>query len=199
MSHIHLILAVDPASFDKDNVQQYLNELIAGHVMEVVPPEKVQEWIDEGFLRDHDDALHVQDLANTVLRHICNPRCQARVKAEGNESDTKCRKLHSVRDTPDPTRDCFIEMPFDWKLTTLELLEKINLYNKENGSFETPWFKPMRHMTACQPSATCNMSPVDRKLFTLFRSMSNLQWVLHTKGVCKYVVKYLVSCVVSPM
>eukprot|EP00984_Skeletonema_dohrnii_P023809 scaffold12895_cov164-Skeletonema_dohrnii-CCMP3373.AAC.6 len=192
-SHIHMILAVDEKSMDKDGVKEYLNDLIAGHVMEVVPPEDVEDWIGEGFLVDRYDAKIVEYLAQTILSHICSPRCQRRVKSKGDENDTKCRKLHSVRDSPDPTEDCFVSIDYEWGVSAQELLEKIGLFNKESGKYEHSWFTPTRHMTACQPNATCNMSPVDRKLFAVLRSMQNLQYLLHTNGVCKYVVKYLVK------
>ena len=188
-----MILAVDQSSMDNTNVMEYLNDLIAGHVMEVVPTEKIQEYINEGFLVDEHDADELTKLASSILRHVCTPRCQKRVSSEGKESDTKCRKLNSVTDTPDPTEDCFVEIDYDWGLSTKELLEKIGIYNSETNEYESVFFKPTRHMTACQPNADCNMSPVDRKLFAILRSMQNLQWLMHTNGVCKYVVKYLVS------
>lgn len=120
-SHIHMILAIDQSSIDKEHIREYLNDLIAGHVLEVVPPEKIHEWISKGLLSDEQDAARLTQLANIVLRHDCTPRCQKRVKSEGGEDDTKCRKLNSVRDTPDPTQDCFVPIECKWGGNTKEL------------------------------------------------------------------------------
>lgn len=188
-----MILAVDQSSMDNEQVRHYINDLIAGDVMNVVPVEKMEDWISRGLLSDRQDVEVLTNLANTILRHDCTPRCQKRVKSEGGEGDFKCRKLHSVRDTPDPTEDQWITMEHDWGGDVLELLEQIGIYNSSTNQYANPFFTPTRHMTGAQPNATCNMSPIDRELFAILRAMQNLQWLSHTNGVCKYVVKYLVS------
>lgn len=181
-SHIHMIVAVEESSMGNASVQEYLNDLIAGHFLEVVRPEDIHDWLSEGFLVDEYDINALTTLAKTILSHTCNHRCQRRVNSKGDEKDTKCRKLHSVKDTPDPTQDCFVEIDYDWSETTKDLLHKIGLFNKENETYGHSWFTPTRHMTACQSNATDNMSPVDRKLFAVLRSMQNLQFLLATNG-----------------
>lgn len=186
-----MILAVDRNSMANGDVKKYLDELISGYVMDIVPPEKINQWKEEGFIKSQLDAEKLTQLAQTILTHVCSIRCMKRVNANGDGNDFKCRKLHSVKDNPTPTEDCYIPIHYDWHMNTKQLLEKIGLYNSQTEKFGHSWFEPTRHMTSVLPNAVCNMSPVDRKLFAVLQSMQNLQWLAHTNGVAKYVGKFV--------
>ena len=52
-------------------------------------------------------------------------------------------------------------------------------------------FHPKRHILPTNPSDDLNMSPVDRKTFSICRSIQNAQLLTYCDGVKKYVYKYI--------
>ena len=199
--HNHLIIAVDKSTMN-ENTQQFIQDLIRTSVMEIVKSDSdIERLINEGLLKSIDDIPKIEKLAGTILTHKCDERCKMRVGHGDSEKDFRCRKLHNVRDTPDPTKHCLIPIGIKFQKTTLEVLEDIGIfipssldiekYNQNSGSFTHSYFAPKRHMPPCNFNAKCNISPVIVDFFIATKSMQNVQALDHTNGLSKYVCKYI--------
>ena len=185
-----------------ENTQQFIQALIRTSVMEIVKSySDIERLINEGLLKSIDDIPKIEKLADTILTHKCDEHCKMRVGPGDSEKYFRCRKLHNVRDTPDPTKHCLIPIGIKFQKTTLEVLEDIGIfipssidiekYNQNSGSFTHSYFAPKRHMPPCNFNAKCNISPVIVDFFIATKSMQNVQALDHTNGLSKYVCKYI--------
>ena len=141
----------------------------------------------------------IEKRAETVLRHKCDERCLRRVGDGDGPENFRCRKIHPVKGNPDPTSHTYVPFHHEYKPSTLAVLEEIGIYHPppqgsgchEHGTFDHPFFAPMRHIAPCNHNAECNMSPVILEFFVALKSMQNAQLLAHTNGVAKYVTKYI--------
>jgi len=211
--HMHLIMAVDFSHLgihEQERILEYVSSLVATSAMEILRPEDIISFREEGLLREvgeEEQIDSISEAAKRYLRHECKDRCMMRKDTTGDKTkDLRCRKLHSVKDHPDPHRNVIKEIPYPFCQETIDILEECGKYDSTiicqdathghsctNCKFLHKYFKSRRFMVKCNPNAEDNMSPVDRRLFTVCDSMQNLQILLHTAGLCKYLVKYLVK------
>ena len=78
LSHIHLILQVKRNELSEEE-NKFINDLIPASIGEVVRPQEVETFIEEGIFRSHEDWLLMQEDAEKFLPHICNKRCQMQI------------------------------------------------------------------------------------------------------------------------
>ena len=131
-----------------------------------------------------------------------------RVNVGEGDKDFRCRKMHSVKDSPDPSQHNYVPMKHNYQKTTLDILEEVGIFlpnrNRINisvtndisaiyydGIFTHPYFNPKRHIAPSNYNADCNMSPVIPDFFIALKSMQNAQALDHTNGIAKYVCKYI--------
>ena len=143
--------------------------MIRTSTMEIIKgPDELNRLLENGLLSTVDDVAEVVECAETVLPHRCDERCLRRVGDGEGPENFRCRKLHPVRDNPDPTSHAYIPFDHDYDESTLHVLEEIGLYlpppegsgPNVRGTFGHPFFEPTRHLPPCNQNAKCNMSPV---------------------------------------
>ena len=66
LSHIHLILQVKRNELSEEE-NKFINDLIRASIGEVVRPQEVETFIDEGIFRSHEDWLLMQEDAEKFL------------------------------------------------------------------------------------------------------------------------------------
>ena len=98
LSHIHLILQVDWKVMNQSE-KEFVQDLIRASILDVVRPNEVQRFIDEGIFECVDDVKEVYNNAEKFLPHRCNPRCLCRVGPD----KFKCRKVNNLTATEDNT------------------------------------------------------------------------------------------------
>ena len=108
--------------------------------------------------------------------HRCNERCRIRIGPGNSENDFRCRKIHSVLGSSDPTKHVYMKIVSTYHPIAMDILTKIGLY--VDGNFMHPFFDPKRHMPPCNLNAKCNMSPVISDFFVGLKSMMNSQAIL---------------------
>ena len=196
LCHNHLIAAILKHT-QNANSEKYIQDLIRTNVMELVrTDDDLERLINDGLLKSVDDVPQIKSLANTILTHKCDDRCLMRVGDGDRPENFKCRKLHPVKDSPDPTKHNYVKIPYKFQKHTIEILEEIGMYTPSTnpaliGEFTHAYFQPSRHIAPCNYNAKCNMSPVIVDFFIALRSMQNAQALEHTNGTSKYVCKYL--------
>eukprot|EP00957_Ditylum_brightwellii_P212251 15367136-Ditylum_brightwellii.AAC.3 len=175
---------------------EFVKDLIRASVFDVVKPSEVQRFIDEGIIEEVSDVKEIYDDDATCLRHRCSERC-LRWVAPGVYV---CRKLNNIHVTSDNTKHVFKPLPNNHSKTCLEQLIQCGLVlpihiNKDGYGppFKSidQFFHLSRHIPPTNPSDGINISPVEGYLFTVCRSMQNIQWLTYCGGVKKYVCKYI--------
>jgi hypothetical protein len=203
LSHLHALLCFEKGGRNSKEFMEFLGNLQKNSVIDLNDYELMEKFIDEGLVRDETDWSDVIETGRTVLPHNCysNSRCLIQVGPDPVE-DVRCKKQHPVRGRADPVSNEWRKIPVKFSAAALDVLAKTGHYippNSENpeGSFTHVMFDPRRHFGPCNPSATCNMSPVLAEHFAVTRSMQNMQIVCGTNGVTRYVVKVRICCMVS--
>jgi hypothetical protein len=200
LHHIHLILQVEYDLLTEEQID-FVNNLVRASVLDVVRPHEVSKLIEEGVFKCIDDYTDMQNDAKSMLSHVCGSRC-VRIT---NDGKFVCRKLNNLLEAcNDPnltnTRDSFKDLPNNFSDATIEVLVKCGLAVqpeenehgfKNNFKSNLDFFHPKRHIPATNPCGDTNMSPVEGYTFSVCRSMQNLQILVGTGGVNKYVCKYI--------
>lgn len=195
LCHNHMIIAIDRSTMN-DDTQKYIEQLISTHVFDLGRPEDMQRLIDSGLLTPEFDQFCLRNLGMDFLNHKCNDRCLMRIGPGDGPENFRCRKMHSYKDNPDPTKHSYVPFNIKFQDTTLKIFEELELYIPPEdehgvGTFLHDYLKPCRHIGPCPSSATCNMSPVVVDFFAGTLSMQNIQVLAGTNGVTKYVTKYI--------
>ena len=221
LSHVHLITANEKTSERDDTPDLFsrrpegseeedlssseekefeLRDMIRTSTLEIVHgPDDLSSLLEKGLIVSEDGVLEVTKRAETVLPHKCDERCLRRIGDGDGPENFRCRKLHPVKGSPDPTSHAYVSFDHDYMPTTLAVLEEIGIYHPPpedsgphvSGTFDHAFFSPTRHMAPCNHNAQCNMSPVILDFFVALKSMQNAQLLAHTNGVAKYVTKYI--------
>ena len=114
------------------DTERHIQDLIRTSVLEVVrTDDDLERLLESGLLKSLDDVAEVTEHARKILRHACDECCKRRVKADGKETDCWGRKMHSVRDTPDPTRHCYIPVPHGFQKATIEVLKETGMFIRD--------------------------------------------------------------------
>ena len=189
LSHNHLILAIDKSTMN-DNSEQFIQDLIRTSVMEIIRTDTdLPRLINNGMLKSVDEVADVTSLGKTILVHNCNERCKIRIGPGNTDKDFRCRKIHPVLGSSDPTQHTYISINTKFQKATLDVLEDIGIY--QDGKFNHQYFEPKRHMPPYNYNAKYNMSPVISDFFIVLKSMQNVQALDHTNSLTKYVSKYI--------
>ena len=188
--HEHFVLAILQATLDRDS-ERFVQDLLRTSAFDVIRTDEIESLMQRGLLKSQDEAADQVERARQLLQHRCNQRCQKKVGTGSDE--TVCRKLHSVRDSPDCSTHQFIPMKFPFSKSCIDVLEKSDLCTFNDGEikFLHAYFSPTRHMAPCNMNAECNMSPVICEMFLLFQSMVNAQAIGHANAIAKYILKYI--------
>ena len=100
--------------------------------------------------------------------------------SDGPEN-SKCRKQHAVKDTPDPTCHQFIKIPCNLSDVSKVILTHGGMFippTHEDGrdeQYTIPYFQPTRQMAPRITNIQCNMSPIIPEYFVMFKSVHNAQ------------------------
>ena len=165
LCHNHLMLAIRKDTVNPDSVA-YLANLIWTPTFEIVKTNKdVTHLLESGLLKSVDEIPSIASRANTILKHVCNKRCYIRVGAGDGPENYRCRKMHSVKASPDTTRHNYISFRHEYQQASLDVLEEIGMYmpisnSISNGLFKHPFFDPMHHIAPCNFNAKCDSLPV---------------------------------------
>lgn len=193
LSHLHALLCCVQGACSSEEFMTFLANLQKNSVVDLMDPDLMDDFMDKGLVMDNRDWNKMEETAYKVLSHDCSSgRCLVRKGPGPNEK--YCKKQHPVLGRDDPLCNEWRSIPVTFSNSTLEILTQTGHYvpspNKnEDGIFKDPMFQPKRHIGACNPSATENMSPVNAEHFAATRSMQNFQVVCGTNGVTRYVVK----------
>ena len=105
--HEHFVLAILKATLDRDS-ERFVQDLLRTSAFDVIRTDEIESLMQRGLLKSQDEAADQVERARQLLQHRCNQRCQRKVGTGSDE--TVCRKLHSVRDSPDCSTHQFIPM-----------------------------------------------------------------------------------------
>ena len=100
LPHIHALIWLK----DGSEPPEVTEGRIRGSLLDLIRADEVDELVTEGLLENAEEAMHVKELAQRVLRHVCNSRCQRRVGLE--DSALRCRVTDNATESPDPFRYC---------------------------------------------------------------------------------------------
>ena len=101
--------------------------MIRASNFEIVRPGEVEDLIREGVFQNYESWMEMQDHGEKFLPHICNKRCQMRVKSEGERDVTQCRKINNNKISKDITKHTYINLPQNWSDDCVDKLVKIGL------------------------------------------------------------------------
>lgn len=200
--HIHGLIALSKADLSNDEFKEFVCNLQRNAICDLIISDEIDEFIEEGILRDEADWERYMETAEQVLTHKCDNRCKKRVDDTGDDDkDLKCRKRHPVHGREDPHLDDFELLPFEFSQECKNILSQCDFYEDAetagpgfpNGRIVLESLRPKRHIGKVTPSARCNMSEVIPKYFGLTRSMQNTQITADSNKVSSYVVKYIVK------
>ena len=196
LCHIHGLFGLFKNDMDDETFKEFLCDLQANSVGDIIASDDIQEYVDKGLLKDDQDWLTVLAKGNTVLGHTKhNSCCLRRVDHTGvYQINYVCQKLHPVFDSQDLLADEFTNLPYVFSDACLDVLQSFDLYEPPEpgesfGKFKHKMQQPKRHLGKCHPSARDNMSPVLSDHFAFGRSMQNYQVIHGTNAVTRYIVK----------
>ena len=191
LPHLHYVVVIDKKALGP-NAQEKIMAMFRTSPYEMIKSEDLQSFIDEGLLKSEHEVGEKLSLATEILSHKCGPRCQMRVGSGDGPENFKCRKPHSVFDTPDPTRDCFVPIPFNFLPQFDQLMERMGFCTilNEKASYNLPFFKASRHMSPCMSNCNQNISVNIPEWFLTSLSMTNHQFCGGVTTLSKYILKY---------
>ena len=143
------------------------------------------------MLKSVDDVAEITSPWKTILWHKYNERCKIRIGPGNTDKDFRCRKIHPVIGSSDPTQHTYISINTKYQKATLDILEDIGIH--QDGNFNHAYFEPNRHMPPCNYNAKCNISPVIPDFFITTKSIQHAQALDDTDGLTKYVCTYIVK------
>ena len=193
LPHMHFVIVVDRTNMPP-NAEEILMDAIRGSPWDIAKPEDVETLINEGLVQHVDEIPEIAPLAETLLKHVHDSRCYRRTGDGDGEESLKCRKMHSLHDTPDPTSHQHIEIPVHFQPEFNSLMERLGMCNVDSSGdykYDHPFFKPQRHMPPCMSNDHTNMSPVDTYWWLFFESMVNVQYIGSVSTLAKYLMKYI--------
>ena len=174
--------------------------MVRASIVDIIRGDEVQNLIDEGILNEDSDVYGVQELAEEILRHKCNPRCLRRIGDGEGPENFVCRKPNNLKISPDNTKHCHIPISGLYSPDLIKKLIEIGMaepivFNErgEPSEFKSYhlFFHPTRHIPPTNPHNDMNISPVEGKTFAACRSMQNIQCLTFSDGFIKYICKYI--------
>lgn len=195
LSHAHMMIELDWEKMT-DEEANFVDDLIRASLCDIVKSSEIPSFIDKGVFEAVEDAFEVSEDGELFLSHVCNDSCLVRMP----DGRLRCRKLNNAKISPDNTKHTFMKLPNNYSVTCLRILEEIGLTDeleidkdgnvlKFKGSI--PFFHPQRHVPPTNTTNDKNISPVEGYLFTVCRSMQNVQRLVGTGGCSKYICKYI--------
>ena len=179
LSHSHLMIRLD-WSLMSDIESAFVDDLIRASICDIVRPDEVDKFVEEGVFTNEHDLFQVYEHAETYLPHRCNDRCIVK-----NEDGTlRCRKIDNVFASTDNRRHQYLPLPNDYSVQCLRILERSGLIEEldidSDGNVKVfrstlPFFHPQRHVPPTNPTNDVNISPVEGYTFYVMKSMQNIQ------------------------
>ena len=194
LSHSHMMVALDYKLMSIDE-KKIVDNLVRASIFDIVKPEEAEKIIEDGIFSTIDDIHTVYNDGINFLPHKCNDGCLVK----NPEGTLRCRKLNNLHVSKDNTKHKFMNLPNDYSVECLQILERIGL--TENLSIDKdgnvlkfksnlPFFHPQRHIPPTNPTNDLNISPVEGYTFAACKSMQNVQVLTNTGGCSKYCLKY---------
>ena len=144
LAHNHGMIAIDKRTMN-GNTEKYIQDLIRTSSFDIIKSdEDLYRMLDNGVLKSVDEIVEINDRADKILRHNCNKRCKMRVSVGRGDKDFRCRKIHSVKDSPDPTRHNYVRIKHKYQKATLDILKEIGIYIYQLKIYQTSKFPKMR-------------------------------------------------------
>lgn len=194
LSHSHIIIQLDFRNMTTEE-KDFVDDLIRASVFDIVRPDEVQRFIDEGVFECVHDIHEVTDNGIAFLPHACTDRCL--VKRE--DGTLRCRVKDYANASTDNTQHQFVPMRNDYSLECLKILDEVGLLeeleyddlgNVIHFQSKIDYFHPKRHHPPRNLSEGF-ISPVEGYTFAVCKSMQNVQRLVGAAGVAKYVCKYI--------
>ena len=158
--HGHMMVRVKWEALTADE-KDFVENLIRASIFDIVRPDEIGKYIDEGIFEDEEDVYFMFKDAETFLPHRCNDACLVK-KPDGT---LRCRKIDNVTASSDNTKHQFMPLPNDYSVPCLRFLEKIGLTdeldidndgNVINFKSSLPFFHPVRHVPPTNPTILVN-------------------------------------------
>ena len=196
LSHFHMMIALDWDSMTDDE-KHFVDDLIRASICDIVKDYEIPRFVNEGVFDCDDDIYDVYENGVRFLPHKCNDACLVK-KADGT---FRCRKVDNLRSSPDNTKHQFVPLPNDYTVPCLKILQRLGLSETLESDSDgnvlkfkssLPFFHPARHVPPTNPTFDLNISPVEGYIFSVCKSMQNVQRLVRQAGGCaKYVCKYI--------
>ena len=161
LSHIHLMLALKFEVMSR-SLQNKVNDLVRASICDIVRPDEVQQFINNGIFKAVGDLEIMIEDATRTLSHSCvNRRCLNRVRVEGFPDKIICKKIHNLKISKDNTDHTFIALPANVSAECLKQLTGINILEAtetDDDGTVTKWkalhdfWKPNRHVPPRNPN-----------------------------------------------
>ena len=193
VAHSHIILAVDEENLTAEELN-FVHNLAAGSIFDVVKSSDINDYIDRGLIRDQNDINGLSRNAALFLTHTCSDRCLIKT----SDGRLVCRVPKYMFMTLDNTKQCFADIPVQLSDECWSRLHKIGIANSvlnelgERNKFKSSldYFHPKRWIPPVSPGEGY-VSPYERETFAVCQSMQNVQRLDQAGGCCKYTLKYL--------
>ena len=86
VAHSHIILAVDESQLSMEELE-FVNNLAAGSIFDVVKCDDIQEYIDRGITQEPGNKDNLVKNTALFLSHTCNHKC----KVKYSDGSLRCR------------------------------------------------------------------------------------------------------------
>ena len=185
LSHIHCLLWTD------DDSEEVIDSRIHGSNADLIPPDEIDELMEEGLMSDRSDVYHIRNFACKVLFHSCSSRCQV-CTGPGN-SDFKCRVPSAVMLSPTPTHGTMVKVEPHHSDEALAVLKRLGLCMADSTGDHfvelDEKFRCEHYFVVAMPGKTL-MSLTNGQLFVATMSQQNLQWCTSYMSA-RYLAKYV--------
>ena len=96
----------------------FVKDLIRVNVLDIVRPEKVDKFIEEGIFTDFNDIYTIYNNAKEFVPHRCNGACLTRKR----NGAFRCRKIDNLKASPDNTKHMYLPLPNYYSVPCLKIL-----------------------------------------------------------------------------
>jgi hypothetical protein len=108
LCHNHLILAITKSTMNH-YAEEYLSKFLRTLVLKIIKADiDLSRLLENGLLKSKEEISKVTERADLILKHKCDNRCKMRVGPGDGEENFRCREMHVVKDSPNPTKHNYV-------------------------------------------------------------------------------------------